>query len=418
MMLNRVSASVVVTAFVVTLMVPSARADEAPASIPFHEGAPTTQPAALSAGGNGAGHASAAIEPMSRLARGPSTQPLSIDQSIRKGVAYLLASQNSDGSWGTGTETRGFEVMAAVPGSHEGFRQATTALCVMALREAGETAAHDRGLDFLIDHGDSRRADGMLLYNTWGHMYAVQALSVELEKAKDDRQKARIRAAVEHQLERLGQYETYMGGWNYYDFNAQAAAPSMAPTSFGTAAGAVALWEARQAGVTVPQRMIDRALHRLAEARLGNGAYLYGNDYKYIPRLPANQPRGSVGRTQACNFALFLWGEPRVNEAQAREGLDFFFKEHEYIQMGRKRQYPHESWYQTAPYYYYFGHYYTARLIEKLGPEARAKYGARLAEDGILPYQEDDGSWWDFAMWDYHKPYGTAFSIMTLLRCK
>jgi hypothetical protein len=84
--------------------------------------------------------------------------------------------------------------------------------------------------------------------------------------------------------------------------------------------------------------------------------------------------------------------------------------------MGQKRQFPHESWYQTAPYYYYFGHYYTARLIERLGPDARAKYGPKLAET-IVPHQEPDGSWWDFAMWDYHKPYGTAFSIMTLLRC-
>jgi len=36
----------------------------------------------------------------------------------------------------------------------------------------------------------------------------------------------------------------------------------------------------------------------------------------------------------------------------------------------------------------------------------------------MLPYQESDGSWWDYAMWDYHKPYGTAYAIMTLLRCR
>ena len=36
----------------------------------------------------------------------------------------------------------------------------------------------------------------------------------------------------------------------------------------------------------------------------------------------------------------------------------------------------------------------------------------------ILPLQEGDGSWWDYAMWDYHKPYGTAYAVMTLLRCK
>jgi hypothetical protein len=84
--------------------------------------------------------------------------------------------------------------------------------------------------------------------------------------------------------------------------------------------------------------------------------------------------------------------------------------------MGRQRQYPHEAWYMTAPYYYYFGHYYAARVMERLGPAAREKYGAQLAET-IVPHQEPDGSWWDYAMWDYHKPYGTAYSIMVLLRC-
>ena len=82
--------------------------------------------------------------------------------------------------------------------------------------------------------------------------------------------------------------------------------------------------------------------------------------------------------------------------------------------MGRKRPYPHESWYQTSGYYYYFDHYYAARLLESLdaGP-ARSDYAKQIA-DNVLPHQEEDGSWWDYAMWDFHKPYGTAFAVMTL----
>ena len=34
----------------------------------------------------------------------------------------------------------------------------------------------------------------------------------------------------------------------------------------------------------------------------------------------------------------------------------------------------------------------------------------------IMPFQEADGSWWDYAMWDYHKPYGTAYAVMALQR--
>ena len=35
----------------------------------------------------------------------------------------------------------------------------------------------------------------------------------------------------------------------------------------------------------------------------------------------------------------------------------------------------------------------------------------------VLPHQEADGSWWDYYMFSYHKPYGTAYAVMTLLRC-
>ena len=193
----------------------------------------------------------------------------------------------------------------------------------------------------------------------------------EAKKPDDPRIK---QAAITH-LRRLAGYETVVGGWNYYDFNAQTQTPSMGPTSFGASAGLVALYEARQSGLPVPQPMLDRTLKRLVDMKLPNQAYLYSFDLQYRPRMPANLPRGSVGRTQAGNFALWVWGKGGIDEKAARDGLDFFIKEHDYIQMGRKRQYPHESWYQTAPYYYYFGHYYAARLVEKLGDDGRRVYG-------------------------------------------
>src|SRR4051812_14955102 len=104
----------------------------------------------------------------------------SIDQAIADGVSFLVASQNRDGSWGTGTESHGNEIVVSVPGSHAAFRVATTALCVMALREAGERAAHDRAVDYLLSDPEVRRGDAELLYNVWTHGYVVEALAGEL----------------------------------------------------------------------------------------------------------------------------------------------------------------------------------------------------------------------------------------------
>lgn len=333
--------------------------------------------------------------------------------AIKRGVKFLVENQQPDGSWGTGLETRGLEIYSMVPGSHDAFRVATTALCVMALREVGETSAHARGLEYLITQSEARRDDGRLLYNVWAHTYALQALAIEMRHSSDPR----IKEMAEWHLERMIRYATYIGGWNYYDFRAQTQQPSLGPTSFGTAAGLVALHEARKSGLDVPQKLVDSSLRRLMDARLPNGVFAYGSDYKYIPRMPGNQIKGAIGRTQPSNYALWLWGWPTVGEEESRHGLDLFFQDHIYLDMGRKRPYPHEAWYQTSGYYYYFDHYYAALLIERLDGNDRKTYAQQLAAH-VAPHQEpDDGSWWDYAMWDYHKPYGTAFAVMTLLRC-
>jgi hypothetical protein len=334
--------------------------------------------------------------------------------AITRGVAFLVNSQQPDGSWGTGLETRGTEVYSMVPGSHDAYRIGTTALCVMALREAGEKTAHDKGLEYLLTCQEARRDDGELLYNTWAHIYAVQALAEELLVRKNPR----IEAAAKKSLISMNRYATYVGGWNYYDFDNHTQSPSMGPTSFGTAAGLVALHEAKQAGLELPPRLAEGSLRRLEEMRLPNGFFLYGSDYKYIPRIPANLERGAVGRTQPSNYALWLWKSKVATEERIRSGLDAFESDHAFLEMGRKHPTPHISWYQTSGYYYYFDHYYASRLLEALPEMDRRKY-ADIVAAGVLPHQEpDDGSWWDFAMWDYHKPYGTAFAVMTLLRCK
>jgi hypothetical protein len=348
-----------------------------------------------------------------RQARPRPAKPDHLARAIQKGVRYLALSQNPDGSWGTGTETRGLEIYSMVPGSHDAFRVATTALSVMALREAGETEAHARGVEYLVTQGQARRDDGTLLYNVWAHLYMLQAMAGEMPYNPDPR----IREAAAWHLDRLIRYETYMGGWNYYDFHSRTQRPGGGPTSFGTAAALVAIQAAREAGIDVPQPLIDRALRRLREMRLPDGNFLYSHDLQYIPRLDANQTRGSIGRNQPCNYALWLWDFGKVGQEQALHGLDEFIREHAFIEMGRKRPLPHSSWYQTAPYYFYFDHYYAALLIGRLSPELRGRYAQQMA-DWIVPLQEMDGSWWDYAMWDYHKPYGTAFAVLTLLHVR
>lgn len=339
--------------------------------------------------------------------------------AAREGVAYLLQAQNSNGSWGSPRATTGFDVLASPPGSHDAFRLATTALCVMALGGAAKTdpaaaAARLRGLEFLLDRGgELRRANPMELYNVWGHGFAAQALAEVYPEFRDGPLGARIRTAWEREVGALERYETAWGGWNYYDFAARTQTPSMEPTSFTTATVLAAFEEGKRAGLPVPQRLAERALKIVEKCRKPDGSYLYDFGHRYYPMHPANQMKGSLGRAQACNFALAAWG--RLDAAALREGLEALFAEHRFIEIGRKRQWPHEGWYANAPYYYYYGHYYAARIIERMDPEDRAEFAPKLLGK-VVPLQEPDGSWWDYNMYDYGKPYGTALALMILVR--
>ena len=163
--------------------------------------------------------------------------------------------------------------------------------------------------------------------------------------------------------------------------------------------------------------MIDRGKASILRQRKPDFAYDYGEYLKYVPQMPINLPGGSLGRSQACNVAMRLWGDTQVTDAIIKNWLDRLFARNGWLDIGRKRPIPHESWFQVAGYFFYFGHYYAARCIELLPEADRPPFQDQLAHV-LLALQEKDGSWWDFPMYDYHQQYGTAFALMSLGRCR
>ncbi|MGD0901095.1 MAG: hypothetical protein ABR915_24965, partial [Thermoguttaceae bacterium] len=278
--------------------------------------------------------------------------------------------------------------------------------------------AIDRGEQWLMDHLPAvRRATAESLYNNWTHAYAIDALVHMLHRRPNDADRCRrIRELIEHQIEMLGRYECVDGGWAYYDFQYRTQRPSGSTISFVTATALVAMAEARQEGIAIPQRLVDRAVASIRRQRKPDFSYDYGEYLKYRPMLPVNRPGGSLGRSQVCNLAMRLWGDKEVTDAVMRTWLDRLFARNLWLDLGRKRPIPHESFFQVAGYFFYYGHYYAARCIEQLPPADRGPLFDQLAHV-LLRLQEQDGSWWDFPLYDYHKPYGTAFAIMALGHC-
>jgi hypothetical protein len=361
---------------------------------------------------------------------GPQPQPVlplpaaEREESLRRGVDFLLARQNANGSWGSVNITRPGEVLAPVPGAHHAFRAAVTSLCISALIETGGerpevAAALDRAETWLFDELPRvRRADPAVFYNTWAHAYAIGALVRMLERAPDDEgRRQMIRERIAQQIDMLERYEVVDGGWAYYDFDAGTRTPSGSTISFVTATVLITLDEARRAGVTVPERVIERAKVSIVRQRKPDFSYLYGEYLKGRPMREINRPSGSLGRSQACNAALRRWGDPLVTDAVLATWLDRLFARNGWLDIGRKRPIPHESWCQVAGYFFYYGHYYAALCIELLPEDQRAAHQDQLARL-LVPLQERDGSWWDFPLYDYHQQYGTAFALMSLHRCR
>jgi len=352
----------------------------------------------------------------------PSAQ--AIAEAVTRGVDFLVRRQGPAGWWGAARNTKGLNIYAPVPGAHHAFRAAVTSLCVSALIESGDTRpavgeAIEAGEAWLIEYLPKlRRARPRALYNTWGHAYGIQALVRMIRRTPDDSPRCeRLRKLIGEQIELLGRYETVNGGWGYYDFRLRSRKPGGGETSFTTATVLIALHEARSVGVTPPPKLVRRGLATLRRMRNPNSTYLYSAGMKWHPVAPINRPSGSLGRSQVGNCALRAWGGEEITDEVLKTWLDRLAARNLWLDIGRKRPVPHESYAQVAGYFFYYGHYYAGLCIDQLPAAERPHFQGHLAHI-LLPLQERDGSWWDYPLYDYHQQYGTAMAVMALTRCR
>jgi len=336
---------------------------------------------------------------------------------VARGVAFLVGAQNADGTWGSFESRRTGEIYLGTVASHIAFGEATSALATMALlvparTDAAARAALARGAEALLRAPVTRRATGSTFYNTWAHVYRIQALARLAREPGPDG--ARFREALGREIAALESLQGMDGGWGYYDFGWALPTPSgHESTSFLTAAALVALHEAAAAGVPVAPAVIERALRAIERLRLPDGAYVYGVYARMNPEMLYNRVKGSLGRSQPCNLALWLHRRAGFGATDLLRGLENLKEHHHFIAIGRGRPYPHEAWYYTAGYYFFFGHYYAALVIRELDPAAQERFRPWL-RDTLAGLQDADGSWWDFPFYGYHKAYGTALALLAL----
>lgn len=366
--------------------------------------------------------------------------------SIERGVEFLVQSQRENGAWGSAESQRYYGITAPIPGAHEAFRTAVTSLAIAALiesagqfegerREVVQTAI-EKGQDWLLEHGDElrraapdangQRRDSHLhrrtftLYSVWGHAYAIHALALLHHRAEgDEKLQAKLKSLIEYQVDRLRRCAFLNGGWGYYDMVARTKTPSGSPISFTTATVLITLQEAAELGVEFPAELTQKALDSILRQRYPDFSYAYGEYLRFYPRMDINRPGGSLGRSQVCNLAMRMYGDPLVTDEVLTNWLNRLIARNGWLSMSRKRHIPGESPhfadFGVAGYFYYYGHYYAAMCVEELPESERPFYQDHLAAI-IVPLQEKDGSWWDFLLYDYHQAAGTGMAVSTLVR--
>lgn len=339
-------------------------------------------------------------------------------EGIRKGKDFLLATQNADGSWG-GVKNATFTSGFANPATYHCWQVGTTALVVQSLMQtAGEEAypAVDDGLVYLQQNASLVRPAEWDVDNNWGLIYGLTALSAALQEPRlqQSRRYADVQKAATEMVDGLRRYQSPRGGWGYYADPGAGWRPEWA-TSFTTAAALLALIDAKKAGVEVDDKMYQAAIRAVERSHLPNGAYSYdvpAGFPRHMRMESINQVKGSLGRIQIGNLSLRESGG-KLKEGELEWGVEQFFKHHKFLEVARNKPIPHEAYYANAAYFYLFGHYYVSRVITHVTDERRPEWEEELREK-VLQCQQADGSAWDFWIAGNSKPYGTAFSIMTL----
>jgi len=290
------------------------------------------------------------------------------------------------------------------------------ALCRLEKKSDEIKKSIERSVNFLAsNYKKVKRVDGRWVGNTWSHAYTIKAFLEARNLDFLSSKKVQLDDIIKHQIQMLKEYQYLDGGWGYYDFVYQTNKPSGKSTSFLIGTILIVLKDAEKAGFKVDKGMISKSMGQLKKQRRPDGNFLYSFDFQFYTGRSINKTQGSLARIHGCMKALYDWQDSVIKSTDFEPAIANLIKLNGWLDVVRKRPVPHEGWYKIAGYFYYYGHFYAAENLPLCQNKAVLAKG--LA-DIIVNKQELTGAWFDFPLYDYGHYYGTAYALMSLIRCQ
>ena len=326
-------------------------------------------------------------------------------QSVTKGLDWLVKMQQRDGHWeGNGGQYQG----------------AMTALSGMALLMEGSTirdgkyAANVRkAVDWMMTHsqnngllGNSNRANERERY-MYGHGFGLLFLACVYGEEEDSERRTKLEDILNRGVQFTGKAQTSRGGWGYVANGCNVEGDDLDEGSV-TITQAQALRAARNAGISVPGSIIDKAIGYLKKSTGPGGGIIYS-----LGMGRRDERAALTAAAIACGFSLGEYQSPMV-----KGWIKSCQNTIRTLGVGSGRI-GHDE----------YTHYYYAQVLYMLGEDGYAKLFPESNEHDRLTWskyrkttfaalvklQSSDGSWNSSATWGYVGPiYTTALSLSIL----